>query len=219
MGDKNLRTEVTRLCVWVSGHAVLLMVVLVCVSIEGALQGADLGFWGSPHWRGQAYAYGGFWRGLLGTWQPNYPFQPVLMFVSYGFLHSGFMHLLFNMIALISFGRLVIEQIGQQRFAFIYGITLLSGAGGFALFSRAVQPMVGASGALFGIVGLLISWEYTERRGAGKEIAPVLKMIAFLTALNGGMYWMADGALAWETHLGGFLAGYAAGWWFPSRHN
>lgn len=217
MNGKRLTLERAHLCAWVPGHWVLLLIVLACVAVEAVLQGADHGIWGSLRWRGLAYEYGGFWRGLLGTWQPNYAAQPAVMFVSYGFLHGGFMHLAVNMITLISLGQRVTERVGQLRFAVIYALTLLGGAAGFALLSTAVQPMVGASGALFGLAGVIVGWEYTARWLARDALSPVLRVIAVLIALNLVMYWAMDGSLAWETHLGGFLAGWAAGWWIRER--
>ena len=195
----------------------LIAILAICVAIEATLQGADFGLWGSPRWRGLAYQNGGFWRGLLDNWRPNYAGQPALMFASYGFLHGGFVHLLVNMITLASLGRLVIERVGQWRFAAIYALSLLGGAVGFALLSSAVQPMVGASGALFGLVGVLTGWEYTARRLAREGMGPVLRVIGLLVGLNIVMYWAMGGNLAWETHLGGFLAGWAAGWWIRER--
>jgi len=198
-------------------HWVLLAILAICVAIEAVLQGADLDLWGSPRWRGLAYQNGGFWRGLLDNWRPNYAGQPVLMFATYGFLHGGAMHLLVNMITLASLGRLVIERVGQWRFAAIYALSLLGGAAGFAALSNAVQPMVGASGALFGLAGVLTGWEYTARRLAREGMGPVLRVVGLLILLNVVMYWAMDGRLAWETHLGGFLAGWAAGWWMRER--
>ncbi|RKF12379.1 rhomboid family intramembrane serine protease [Roseovarius spongiae] len=197
---------------FLASHWVLLAILAICVTVEAVLQGADFGLWGSPRWRGLAYQYGGFWRGLLDNWRPNYAAQPVVMFASYGFLHGGFTHLLVNMITLVSLGRLVIERVGQWRFAVIYALSLLGGAAGFAALSDAVQPMVGASGALFGLAGVLTSWEYTARRLMREGMGPVLRVIALLIGLNIVMYWAMGGNLAWETHLGGFLAGWAAGW-------
>ena len=206
-----------RLRVWGGRHWLLVLIVLACVSVELVLQGADHGLWGTRRWRGLAYEYGGFWRGLLYSWQPNYAGQPALMFVSYGFLHGGAMHLLVNMITLVSLGQIVIDRVGQPRFALIYAAALLGGAAGFAWLSSAVQPMVGASGALFGLAGVIVSWEYTALRGAREGLGPVLRVIALLIALNLVMYWAVDGSLAWETHLGGFLAGWVAGWWIRER--
>ncbi|MGM0661858.1 MAG: rhomboid family intramembrane serine protease, partial [Pseudomonadota bacterium] len=98
---------------WAARHAVLLGIVGVCILVEAILQGADFGLWGSSRWRGLAYQNGGFWRGLLGSWRPNYAGQPALMFASYGFLHGGFFHLAVNMITLASLGPPVIERVGQ----------------------------------------------------------------------------------------------------------
>ena len=200
-----------------TAHGVLALILLICAVIEIVLQGSDHEFWGSPRWRGLAYQYGGFWRGLLDNWKPNYTAQPVMMFASYGFLHGGVVHLLVNMITLLSLGRLVIERVGQWRFAVIYVLSLLGGAVGFAGLSNAVQPMVGASGALFGLAGVLTCWEYTVRRLAHEGIGPVLQVIGLLVGLNLIMYWAMGGNLAWETHLGGFLAGWAVGWWVHER--
>ncbi|MFB3306838.1 rhomboid family intramembrane serine protease, partial [Pseudomonas sp. AMR01] len=188
-----------------------------CVTTELVLQGADHGVWGSPRWRALAYEYGGFWRGLLGTWRPNYAAQPVAMFASYGFLHGGFTHLLVNMITLVSLGPMVLERVGHLCFVVIYALVLLGGAAGFALLSAAVQPMVGASGALFGLAGIVVAWEYTARRLAREALGPVLRVIALLVTINLVMYWAMDGNLAWETHLGGFITGWAAGWLFRGR--
>ena len=63
-------------------HWVLIAIVLVCVVIEMMLQGADFGLLGSPRWRGLVYQNGGFWRGLLDNWQPNYAAQPAVMFAA-----------------------------------------------------------------------------------------------------------------------------------------
>lgn len=213
MNENRIAAIHSHLRAWLAGHWVLMLIVLACMAVELVLQGADHDLLGARRWRGLAYEYGGFWRGLLGSWQPNYTGQPVAMFASYGFLHGGIIHLLVNMITLISLGRLVIERVGQLRFAVIYAGALLGGAGGFTLLSDAVQPMVGASGALFGLAGVVIGWEYTARRLARERLGPVLRVIAVLIALNLVMYWAMDGSLAWETHLGGFIAGWVAGWW------
>ena len=198
-------------------YAVLLGIIGICVLVEAVLQGADHELWGSRRWRGLAYQNGGFWRGLLDNWRPNYAAQPFTMFASYGFLHGGFWHVTVNMITLASLGRPVIERVGPSRFAMIYVLSLLGGAAGFAMLSSAAQPMVGASGALFGLVGALTSWDVIDRRAAQVNLGPTLKIVGLLVLLNLVMYWAMAGRLAWEAHLGGFLAGCAAGWWLRER--
>lgn len=189
---------------------VTLALVLVCVSIEIVLQLADFGLIGSQRLRFAAYTYGGFWPGLLDNWRPNYPGQPASMFFTYSVLHGGFLHLVVNMITLLSLGAAVSERGGLPRYAAIYLASVLGGAALFALLAPGVRPMVGASGALFGLVGALTAWETLERRALRLTLRPVLKVVAFLVLMNLVLWWAMDGLLAWETHLGGFLAGAAA---------
>ncbi len=160
--------------------------------------------------RMQAYEYGGFWAGLLASWVPNYPSQPYLMFFTYGFLHGGFLHLAVNMITLWSLGQAVISRVGTRGFTLLYGAALLGGACGFALLSSNPAPMVGASGALFGLAGGLLAWGYVDRFSIQDALWPVARAAGLLLTLNVVMWWALDGRLAWETHLGGFLTGWLA---------
>lgn len=180
----------------------------VCSAIELALLASDFGLVGVPRLRELAYQYGGFWVGLLGTWRPNYPSQPYLMFGTYAFLHGGAVHLLVNMLTLYSLGRLVISRVGQGRFLVIYAVSALGGALGFAALTSEFRPMVGASGALFGLVGAWIAWDYVDRYTFSEPLLPVLRPILILIVLNVVLYYAMGGHLAWETHLGGFLAGF-----------
>lgn len=187
---------------------VLLVLVVISIAVELVLQGAHWQIWGTSQWRSLAYQNGGFWIGLLQNWRPNYEYQPYLMFLTYGFLHGGMAHLLVNMLTLIGLGAIVIDRIGPARFLLLYGFSLIGGAFGFALLSNAVQPMVGASGALFGLAGALSAWEYVDRFTAEKHLWPVLRTILWLILLNLVLWWAMSGQLAWETHLGGFLSGW-----------
>lgn len=188
--------------------AVLWLIFALCVAVELCLIGSDLGAWGTTRWRGLAYQNGGFWIGLLGDWRPNYPSQPILMFATYGFLHGGFWHLAVNMLTLFALGRVIVGRIGQIRFLALYALAMVGGSFGFAILSDAPQPMVGASGALFGLAGALSAWEYVDRFSAEEKLWPVLKLILLLVFLNLVLWWAMDGQLAWETHLGGFLSGW-----------
>jgi membrane associated rhomboid family serine protease len=69
-----------------------------------------------------------------------------------GFLHSGFFHLLFNMFALYILGSMIEPAVGRLRFGVIYFVSLLAGSFG-ALLLEPTAPTVGASGAIFGLMG------------------------------------------------------------------
>lgn len=180
--------------------------------IEITLQLGDRGIFGLPRFRSLVYEYGGFWPGLLSDWRPNYPLQPATMFLTYGFLHAGLWHLVLNMITLVSLGQAILIRIGTARFALLYAAALLGGAVGFALLSDTYRPMVGASGALFGLAGALLAWEYADRARLSERLWPVARAVLLLIALNVVLYYAMDRLLAWEAHLGGFVAGWAVGW-------
>jgi membrane associated rhomboid family serine protease len=182
--------------------------IALCSTIELVLMLADQGLIAQPRLRRLAYDYGGFWPGLLRDWRPNYPSQPWTMFLTYGFLHGGTTHLVVNMITLWSLGRAVLMRVGTRGFALLYVATILGGAAGFALLSPGLQPMVGASGALFGLVGGLLAWAYVDRFTFDEGLWPIARAVALLIALNLALWWAMGGQLAWETHLGGFVTGW-----------
>jgi membrane associated rhomboid family serine protease len=72
-----------------------------------------------------------------------------------GFLHAGFLHLAFNMFALYILGSLLEPAVGRLRFALIYLVGLLAGSFG-ALLLEPDAPTVGASGAIFGLMGAAV---------------------------------------------------------------
>ncbi len=179
---------------------------------------ADARLIGTPVWRSLVYQNGAFWPGLLHGWRPNYDLQPWTMFVSYAFLHGGFGHLAGNMLTLVALGRIVAERAGTSGFAIVYAISAFGGALAFARASTSPQPMVGASGALFGLAG---AWQYWEYADAGRDPWRVARSVAGLVLLNVILWVLLEGLLAWEAHLGGFLAGWAVAaglaWWDRRR--
>jgi rhomboid protease GluP len=189
----------------------------LCALPELVLLGADWGLWGTARWRPYAYQNGAFWAGLLYGWRPNYSAQPVLMFASYGWLHAGPGHLLGNLGVLVWLGPQLLARFGSLGFAALWATCLLGGAAGFALLTSSPAPMVGASGALFGLAG---AWLVEDVRRTYGQRARLLRgglMLTALLALNAAAWALQGGHLAWETHLGGMLAGLVfAGLW-PGR--
>ena len=189
---------------------VILWMIVLYALIEGALTAGDAGLIDIPRFRSTVYEYAGFWPGLLGDWRANYPGQPALMFLSYGFLHSGLMHLVVNMLTLGSLGPAVYHRVGARKFLLIYALAILGGAAGFAVLSDTFRPMVGASGALFGLAGAILAWEYVDRFTLKEAMWPVIRAVVLLVALNVVLYYAMDRLLAWEAHLGGFVMGWIA---------
>ncbi len=192
-----------------SKYLFLYALTLVCCVIEGMLSLSDRGITTPENLRSIAYFSGAFWPGLLENWKPNYAAQPYVMFISHSFLHTGLMHLAVNMIALWMLGRIVAQRVGQGGLVFLYIVSTLGGGLGFSLLADNVQPMVGASGALFGLLGAVLTWNFEDSREDREALRDFAKDVTFLLLLNLIYWWAMDGHLAWEAHVGGLLAGCA----------
>ena len=122
---------------------------------------------------------------------------------SYAFLHSGFLHILFNMWFIWVLGNMLEPAIGKLRFTAVYFASLLCGALG-ALLLEPDAATVGASGAAFGLLGAAI----VEARARGIDIwasglAPVAVINFLFTFLFPG--------ISVGGHVGGFLGGLLVG--------
>jgi len=140
--------------------------------------------------------------------------------VTYQFLHGGFFHLLFNMIGIYFLGNVLESQLGPRRFLAFY---LLCGIGGALLITLLVllvpdflgvtawTPVVGASGALYGLVAglmtvmpnvrvrpLFLPFEFSI-----KQLGGFFLVLSALALIAGGRN--AGGEAA---HLGGALIGW-----------
>ena len=162
---------------------------------------------GAAQWRMTLLAYGAFWNGLLADWTPLYRFQPTTMFLTHALLHGGLLHLLGNMVAVVALGGIVVARIGQQGFVLLYVVSALGGALGFSMLSGTEAPMVGASGAVFGLIGAWKFWEWQLRHHFGSPMRPLWMSLLGLAVLNAVLWVLLSGLLAWEAHLGGFAAG------------
>ena len=76
------------------------------------------------------------------------------------FLHGSLLHLAFNMLALYWLGTIVEQALGSLRFVLVYFAAGLAGSAGALLFTDPFTPTVGASGAIYGIMGALLVLEY-----------------------------------------------------------
>ena len=125
------------------------------------------------------------------------------------FLHAGLIHLLFNSIGLLAFGRIVERLYGHVGFAAIY---LLAGVGG-AIASFLLNPITvgaGASGAIFGIVGAFAAFFFIRRHVLGNTARQTLSGVGVLLAINLAFGFMVPQVDNWA-HLGGLVVGSLVG--------
>jgi membrane associated rhomboid family serine protease len=186
----------------------------LCALPELVLLGADWGLWGSARWRPAAWAWGGFWAGLLQGWTPNFALQPATMFLSYGWLHAGPGHLAGNLVALLWLGPAAVGRFGARGLAGLWAAGLLGGGAAFALTGPGAAPMVGASGALFGLAAALAVAEARAQPTPARAWGRAALWLGALVLLNAATFVALAGRLAWQAHLGGMAAGalWAALW-------
>ena len=118
------------------------------------------------------------------------------------FLHGSMIHLLFNMFALYWLGTMVERALGTTRFLLVYFAAGLAGSAGALLFTDPFQVTVGASGAIFGIMGALLILEYLT---TGSFAGQAMTMIVINLALTFAIPNISVGG-----HLGGLAGGIAA---------
>jgi rhomboid protease GluP len=119
------------------------------------------------------------------------------------FLHAGLFHIFVNMYSLYALGPAVERFFEARRMLALY---LLSGIGGVVLslvFSP--QPSVGASGAIFGLLGALAAFFYLHRAAFGRFGMVQLRQLIFVAMLN-LMLGLSPGIDNWG-HVGGLITG------------
>jgi membrane associated rhomboid family serine protease len=129
--------------------------------------------------------------------------------ISAMFLHAGILHIAMNMYALYLFGYLIEGAFGWVRFLAIYFIAgFLASVASFT-FGPVIEVGVGASGAIFGLLGSWIAHNYRRR---GTAMAEANLRWALMLILLNVVIAFSFRAIDWRAHLGGVIAGFLAGW-------
>jgi membrane associated rhomboid family serine protease len=119
--------------------------------------------------------------------------------ITSGFAHStsDILHIVFNMWSLYVVGRILEPALGKLKFILLYFLSLFGGAIGVLLLAPEMASVVGASGAIFGLMASLII-VYRMMKADARQII-ILVAINFVISFTPG--------IAWEAHLGGFIVG------------
>ncbi|MEU6128828.1 rhomboid family intramembrane serine protease [Saccharopolyspora sp. NPDC047091] len=121
--------------------------------------------------------------------------------VSSGFLHIGLIHLLMNMVALWIIGRDLEQVLGRLRFTAVYFLSLLGGSALVFLLGAVDQPVAGASGAVYGLMGGIAVAALRLK----VSLRPVLIVIVLNIVLS-----VSIPGISLLGHLGGLALGAAA---------
>src|SRR5487761_242721 len=165
-----------------------LIAINVAIYLIGAVQGAGLNNPGGSIyqklWLDACDVHnGGWWR-----------------LITAAFLHANIIHIGFNMFALWVIGGPVEQYLGRVRFLGLYFAAGLAGSAGALLQTPLVT--VGASGAIFGILGamLILEWQATGKLG-GQAMTLIVINLVFSFTFSG---------ISWGGHVGGLIGGILA---------
>jgi rhomboid protease GluP len=132
------------------------------------------------------------------------------------FLHAGFLHLGLNSYFLYIFGPQTERMFGGLRFTAIY---LLSGiAGVIASFALIDNPSLGASGALFGLVGAQLVYFY-RNRSVRRDASRQLRSIAWMIGINLFIGFSPIANIDNWGHIGGLIGGMLLAWFSTPIHH
>jgi membrane associated rhomboid family serine protease len=178
-----------------------------------------------------AYFYGAIPYNLISL-EKTQPIHPVASIFSSMFLHGGFFHLAGNMLYLWIFGNNIEDSLGHIRFVIFYLFSGIVAVYGHAITDpQSMIPMIGASGAVSGVLGAYILL-YPRARvytiiffGFFWQILriPAVIVIGFWAVIQLinviiSMGMLNQGGVAWFAHIGGFLAGILTiKLWLPKK--
>jgi membrane associated rhomboid family serine protease len=155
---------------------------------------------------------------LTGAWQldlPAFAMAPV----THMFLHGGFLHLFVNLAMLLAFGTAIERRLHGGAFTILYLVSGLAGAAFWGFMNPdSMDPLLGASGAISGMAGAVGRVSLgSSSHDSGMPFAnrsTALTFVVFWLVFNFvfGVIELAEfgleGEVAWEAHLGGFVAGF-----------
>jgi membrane associated rhomboid family serine protease len=178
------------------------------------------------------YAYGAIPKDIL-SFHSDQPIPAVLTLFTSMFMHGGLLHIGGNMLYFWIFGNNIEDRLGHLRFIFFYLFCGIFAAYAHALSSpNSEMPMIGASGAIAGILGAYVLLFPAARVhtivffGFFIQVIriPALIVIGFWAIIQfvSGLITQGilhQGGTAWFAHVGGFLAGLLTiKLWLPRRN-
>lgn len=163
--------------------AINVLVYLVELGAGGSVNGLDNTIYEHGALYGPLVADGDWWR-----------------LITSAFLHYGPFHLAINMYSLYFAGSILEQVIGRWRFALLYLASGLAGAAGALVWSPNV-PTVGASGAIFGVLGALFVLERRGNIATGGQVAGLIVLNLIFT-------FVLSSVISVGGHVGGLIGGF-----------
>lgn len=119
------------------------------------------------------------------------------------FLHAGLLHLAFNLLVLIMIGPALEAMLGHLRYLVLFVLSALGGAACSYALAAPLSLSVGASGAIFGLMGGLVV--------AGRKLSIDITQVVVLIAINLVISFLPGMGIDWRAHVGGLVTGALTG--------
>jgi membrane associated rhomboid family serine protease len=191
-------------------HPVLWLMIAAMIGFEAMFAAVDAGWLPESLGRWPMYLKFAFFDLIFEYARAGNGVETQLLWslLTHAFLHGNWLHLALNGAAFLGLGHALVQAIGIVRFTAIFAVCAVAGALAFGLIAETRGPLVGASGAIFGMLAVLTAWQERVLHRAGRSRAAIWKRIAGLVAVNVALAYGLGGLLAWEAHLGGWVAGW-----------
>jgi membrane associated rhomboid family serine protease len=143
-------------------------------------------------------------RGLWYAGAYGYPgqYEPWRM-LTVAFVHGNLLHIALNMYTLWIFGIVLEPMLGRVRYAVLFVLSAIAGSVGVYLLDSPLQPVVGASGAIFGMMAALL----IIQRHLGGQITQLLVLVGINLVIS----FLPGFGIAWQAHVGGLVGGALVG--------
>jgi membrane associated rhomboid family serine protease len=177
-----------------------LTIALIVINVVVFLTEGSFTLTGGPS--GKVYEEGALFGSLSGLPTLGVAHGQWWRIVTSGFMHEDLLHIGFNMYVLYILGQMLEPALGRLKFGTIYAVSLLCGSFG-ALLVTPHSPTVGASGAIFGLMGAAA----VEMRA--RQIPIMQSGVGGLILLNLVISFALPG-ISWGGHIGGLIGGAIA---------
>jgi membrane associated rhomboid family serine protease len=137
-----------------------------------------------------------------GTWVPGVSDGAWWQLITSAFTHVEVLHIGFNMLALFFLGPMLEQVLGRWRFLAVYLVSALAGSAAVMLFAAPHSQTLGASGAIFGLMGALAVMALKVRGQVQSVFTWIALNLVFTFTVSG---------ISWQGHIGGLVGGAIIG--------
>ncbi|SEQ11839.1 rhomboid family intramembrane serine protease [Thalassovita taeanensis] len=193
---------------------VVVALFLLVIGIEAALWLGGRGLVGGPGavgWRLEAVQRYAF-SGPIFDWMlenNHWPFEHVMRFVTYPFVHASFTQAVFSGAMLLALGKMVGDVFSQLATLAVFMLSCVVGALAYGLFLSTPVPLMGAFPGVYGLIGAFTYLMWLRLGVLGEQQARAFSLIGFLMGIQLVFGILFGSQPDWVADVGGFAAGFA----------